>query len=98
MIDILQGYDVATIILYGVVIATIINSVNVCFWEGYIFQRVGDYMEVNYPELWKPIAGCIVCMSVWWGAAMCMNFGWPYLSIIVAMGINVIIVKWTPKD
>lgn len=97
MIDIQQGYSIGVIVMYGFVLATIINAINVVFWEGHIFQRIGDYMEANYPTLWKPIGGCVICMSPYYGAFCCWLFGWPWLSIIVAMGINVIIVRWEPE-
>lgn len=82
---------------YGFIIAMIINAINVCFWEAMIFQKVGDWMENRYPTLWKPIAGCIACMSPWWGGLICLILGWPALSILIAMGINVLIIRWTPE-
>lgn len=96
MIDILQGFSIANIIAFGFVISMIINSINVCFWENHIFQKIGDRFE-DY-KIWKPIAGCIICMSPWWGSAMCFVFGWPFLSIMVCMGINTVIVRMEPKD
>lgn len=98
MIDVLQGYHIIEIIAFGFVISMIINAINVCFWEGHIFEKIGTYMEVNHPTLWKPIAGCIICMTPWHGALICWLFGWPWFAVIIAMGINVIIVKWTPED
>lgn len=98
MIDVMQGYDEHGIIGFGIIISMIINSINVVFWEGHIFQKIGDYMESQYPTLWKPIGGCIICQTPWWGVLICLLLGWPYLSIIVAMGINVLIVRWEPKD
>jgi hypothetical protein len=86
------------VIGYAFIIAMFINAVNVCFWEGHIFQKAGDYMEANHPTLWKPIAGCIVCMTPWWGAVIVLLMGWPVLSVPVAMGINVLIVRWEPKE
>lgn len=81
---------------YAFIISMIINAINVCFWEGHIFEAIGDKFE-DY-KIWKPIAGCIVCMTPWWGTAMCLMFNWPVLSIPVAMGINVLIVRWEPKE
>jgi len=39
------------------------------FWEGMIFQRIGDWMECNMPQwLWKPIGGCYICACMWVGS------------------------------
>jgi len=88
--------DILSIIGFAFIISMIINAVNVCFWEGHIFEKIGDKFE-DY-TIWKPIAGCIICMSPWWGTALCLLFGWPIWSVIVAMGMNVLIVRMEPKD
>jgi hypothetical protein len=98
MVDILQGYTVGEIFVYALFISMIINAINVCFWEGHIFESIGNYMEDRFPTLWKPVAGCIICMTPWHGAYMILLFGWPVLAVPVAMGINVLIVRWEPKD
>lgn len=97
MIDILQGYRIHTIIGFALVVSMIINAINVCFWETHIFEKIGDYVERKFPRLYKPTIGCIICMTPWWGTLLCYVFGWPYLSIVIAMGINVLIVRWEPE-
>lgn len=92
MINLSLTYDC---IVYAFIIAMIINAINVCFWEGHIFESIGARFE-DY-KIWKPIAGCIICMVPWWGSAICLLTGWPLLSIPVAMGINVLIVRWEPE-
>lgn len=88
--------SILPIIGYAFIISMITNAVNVCFWEGHIFEKIGDRFE-DY-KWWKPLAGCIICMSPWWGASLCLLLGWPVLSIVTAMGINTLIVRMTPKE
>lgn len=97
MINALQTYSPSEILLYAVFMAMIINAINVVFWEGHIFEKIGNYMESHFPTLWKPLGGCIICMSPWHGLWMILLFGWPILSVIVAMGINVCIVRFEPE-
>lgn len=85
-------------ILTAFYIAMICQAVNVLFWEGHIFEKPGNWAETHYPNLWKPVAGCVICMTPWWGVLMCLIFDWPFLSVPVAMGINVVTVRWEPKD
>jgi hypothetical protein len=94
MINLTQS--ILPIIGYAFILAMIINAINVCFWEGHIFEKIGDRFE-DY-KWWKPVVGCIICMVPWWGAAICVPLNWPVLSIPVAMGINTLIVRWSPKE
>lgn len=97
MFDVLQGYTVYQILVYAFFISMIINAINVCFWEGHIFEKIGNYMEDRYPTLWKPLGGCIICMTPWHSVWIVLLFGFPVFSVIVAMGINVLIVRWEPQ-
>jgi hypothetical protein len=77
-------------------------------WEGQIWEDVGNWLDRKLPEwLSKPLYGCPICMSFWWGfVIVCLLQGFKVAyyngienSIIVfAAGgvsvINVIICKW----
>jgi hypothetical protein len=65
-------------ILHAFIISAIVCFIFVCFnWEGMIFEQVGAWMEVKIPEkLFKPLIGCPICMSPWWGIAIMAIFYW----------------------
>lgn len=69
------------------------------FWEGMIFERVGNYLDARLPEwLSKPLYACYICSCFWWGTALYLVFwresfeDW-FLTVIPAMGLNAVLSK-----
>lgn len=64
------------------------------FWEGMIFEAIGDYMECNLPEwMWKPLGGCYVCACMWIGSGIYIILWWKdivdwFVTCVAAMGVN----------
>lgn len=66
------------------------------FWEGMIFERVKDWVESKIGEYWtKPLMGCYVCGTFWYGAGFALLLGWPWYLNIPAMGVSAIISQWS---
>lgn len=80
------------------------------FWEGMIFEKIGDWMDAHLPE-WinKPTWSCYICTCFWLGTALywlvfphCTKFiewngkafEWG-LCIGAAMGLNAVISQFT---
>lgn len=65
-------------------------------WDGMIFEKIKDYIK---PEgmLYKPIYGCPICMTPWWGSILYLFFyrdclswsGWLW-TVGAAAGFSVI--------
>ena len=52
----------------AVVIALIVYFIKATTWKGMIFEKIGKFLDRILPEkLYKPIIGCPVCMTIWWG-------------------------------
>lgn len=73
------------------------------FWPGMIFERAGNWLELQLPEwLWKPIGGCYVCTAFWLGSAVYWVMWhnslheW-FITVIGAMGFNAVISEFTNK-
>jgi hypothetical protein len=88
-------------IVHGFCIAAIVCFIFVCFnWEDMIFEQVGGWMEARIPEkIFKPLIGCPICMSPWWGfvitAIFCLNDVWPDPSIIEVIATLFIAGFWS---
>lgn len=78
------------------------------FWEGMIFQSIGDFMECNTPQwLWKPLGGCYICACMWIGSIVyAVLYGLPntrasvvewFITCIGAMGVNAAISQFVDK-
>jgi hypothetical protein len=84
------------------IIAYAVLFVHVTFWEEHIFEEVGNWLDMKLPEwLQKPLYGCPICMSFWYGfIAMLilnpeLNFWQRAATVFAAGGINVINVVFT---
>jgi len=77
---------------------------NATTWEGQIFEEVANWLDTKLPEwISKPLYGCPICMTFWWGfAAMIalykmklIEYNWFQVILIVfcAAGINAFIVN-----
>lgn len=54
------------------ILSLIVYFIHVCFyWEGMIFEKVGEWMEIVFPDWWrKPfLFACPICSTPWWGFA-----------------------------
>jgi hypothetical protein len=71
---------------------------------GEIFGRLGDFIDERLPDfLYKPIAGCPICMVPYYGSVLywvIWHVSWQHwlITVIASMGLNVVIVKLFPKD
>lgn len=55
-------------IIQALAIALIILFVHACTWEGMIFGSVEKILPSTEGKwLWKPMYGCPICMTPWWG-------------------------------
>lgn len=79
------------------------------FWEGMIFERIGNWMECNAPEwLWKPLGGCYICACMWIGTILYVVLyqshtltrpgvvDW-FVTCVGAMGFNAAISQFVDK-
>jgi hypothetical protein len=91
-----------------IIIAIIVLSIWYTMQEKQIFARLGDWFEDHLPEaIHKPVFDCAICMTPWYGTLLYWLIPWQKLNltdnswlewpvvIISAMGINIIINKWS---
>jgi len=93
-----------------IIIALLVLSIHYTMQDGEIFEGLGKWFERNLPErIHPPVFACNVCMSPWYGSLLywiipwqkiglqeSTLIGWP-VAIIVAMGFNIVINKWSPE-
>ena len=61
-------------------------------WDDMILSKPARYIEDYLPEwLIKPLYGCFVCATFWWGAAIALLIGWPVWYCLPAMGASAVI-------
>lgn len=88
----------------GLIIALIVLSIHYTLQRGEIFGSVGDWLEKHTPSaIHNPLFACNVCMAPWYGSIVYwVLFGTHWLQwlavIIIAMGFNIVINKWSPPD
>ena len=82
--------------LAAAMIAFIILFLHACTWEGMIFEDIKKYIKPE-GKLYKPIYGCPICMTPWWGTIIYWIFfhvsfiNW-LLVVGTASGISVVFV------
>lgn len=72
-----------------------------CFWEGMIFEKIGDWLDKRLPEyIQKPLYACFICACFWYGTVIYLIFmadyslhfneivGQWFITVIPAMGLN----------
>lgn len=74
------------------------------FWDGQIFDKVGDWLEDRLPEyITKPLFLCPICCSFWTGTAI---YWWIFegsdwrvwlLVCVCSIGLNAIVVNLINK-
>lgn len=93
----------------SIIISLLVLSIHYTMQEGEIFEGLGKWFERILPEPIHPaVFVCNVCMSPWYGSLLywlipwqkiglqqSTLIGWP-VAIIVAMGFNILINKWSP--
>ena len=83
----------------AVLLVAWIQFLNACFWEGHIFGKIGYIMETELADwIYKPTIGCPICMTPWHGLLAWLIFGISPWAILLAAGMNVVIIRWTPDD
>lgn len=89
---------------HAAIISLIVLSIWYVFQEGEIFGALGTWLYNNLPNKIHPaVFECNVCMTAWYGSAIYLilygiNWQWPVV-VISAMGMNIVINKWSPdKD
>lgn len=71
------------------------------FWEGMIFEKVGDWLETKLPEyITKPLFACFICATFWIGSLLWLVMGWDnwFIGVISAMGLNAVLSKLFKDD
>jgi len=84
------------ILAYSFIVAMMVLFLHATTWEGMIFEGIKKIIPPK-GMLYKPIYGCPICMTPWWGTVIYLltqDFDWKIwlLSIGCASGINVISV------
>lgn len=82
--------------MYPFYISLIVLFIHATTWEGMIFEKIKDFIK---PEgmLYKPIYGCPICMTPWYGTIMYLVFwrnclswsGW-FWTVGAAAGLSVL--------
>lgn len=78
-------------------ISLIILFLHACTWEGMIFYPLTEILPSDRGWLWKPVYGCPICMTPWWGSLIYWLFfhvsiaDW-LLSVGCAGGLSVLFV------
>lgn len=81
------------------VVAFTVYGISATFWEGMIFWKFAYWADTTLPWwIYKPLCGCVICMTPWWGSALCFLLDWPAWYVIPAMGINAIIIHLKKDD
>lgn len=72
-------------ITISIIIASIVLFIHACTWEGMIFEGVKKIIK---PEgmLYKPIYGCPICMTPWWGSLIY----WLFIGISIPNWILIV--------
>ena len=92
------------------IIALLVLSIWYTMQEGEIFEGLGKWFEKHLPEQIHPaVFACNVCMTPHYGTVLYWLIPWQKvgltgntllewpLVIIGAMGINIVINKWSPE-
>lgn len=91
------------------IIALLVLSIHYTMQENEIFEGLGKFFEKYLPKRIHPaVFACNICMAVWYGTLLYWLIPWHQLNLTVnswlewpvviigAMGINIVINKWSP--
>lgn len=82
------------------IISLLVLSIWYTLQEDEIFGKIGLWFYNNLPHKIHPaVYECNVCMTAWHGSVLYLilygiNWQWPVV-VIVAMGMNIVINKWS---
>lgn len=97
----------------SLIISLLVLAIHYTMQEGEIFEKLGKWFEKVLPEQIHPaVFACPICMIFWHGGLLYWLVPWGKLgitpssssiwqwliTIIAAMGINIVIVKLWPND
>lgn len=87
-----------------IIIALLVLSIHYTMQPDEIFGKLGDWLEDHLPDAMHPaVFACNVCQTPWYGTALYWLIPWQHelwqwpVVVIGAMGVNVVINKWTPE-
>jgi hypothetical protein len=95
------------------IIALLVLSIHYTMQEGEIFEGLGKFFEKHLPEQIHPaVFACPICMVFWYGSLLYWLVPWGKIglmpttgnvwqwivTVIAAMGLNIVIVKLWPDD
>lgn len=92
---------------HATIIALLVLSIWYVYQEGEIFGRIGTWFNNNLPEkIHQPVFDCNICMCPWYGSLLYWLIYGLWLNtatwqewivvIVIAMGMNIVINKWSP--
>lgn len=69
-------------------------SIAICAttWPDMIFNKPAEWIESKI-GVWaaKPLFGCYICATIWYGAVIALCLGWNPLLAVPAMGLSAVI-------
>lgn len=68
-------------------------SIGICCttWDGMIFNKAAQWIESKIGEFWaKPLFGCYVCATFWYGLIISLCLGWQSWLCLPAMGLSAV--------
>ena len=82
----------------SILIAFAVLFIHTTTTEGHIFEDVANWLDTKLPDwIIKPLYGCPICMSFWYGSAMYILYHgfdkWIILVVFCAAGINAALVN-----
>lgn len=87
-----------------IIIALLVLSIHYTMQPDEIFGKLGDWLEDHLPDKIHPaVFACNVCMAPHYGTVLYWLIPWQHelwqwpVVIVGAMGVNVVINKWTPE-
>lgn len=99
------------ILIHGVIIGLVVLCIHYTYQDGEIFGWFGNWFSHHLPEkIHQPVFECNVCMTPWYGSAVYWITPWERIGlherywlvwafvILIGMGLNIIINKWTHPD
>lgn len=76
------------ILLRCLILFLITMAICCTFWEGMIFESLGNAIEETVGEKWaKPLGQCYVCTSFWVALVGSIILGWQWYLCFITLGI-----------
>lgn len=88
----------------SIIIALIVLSIWYTMQEGEIFEVLGIFFYDKFPKSIHPaLFECNVCMTFWYGSGLywlIWGYNWQQwlIVVVVAMGFNIVINKWSHDE